>query len=246
MSSSILQIFDPATDTEYYDLSKLYVLAEMLIDDKTKGLVLAAILTRSEQPFPNGKLLYPDLQCVKVIYEGTPEESPARRLLVELYTEFIEDSFTRDELSEIPKDFLCDLSSNMLASRLSLNAQTSLEDNYAMTVKSLTTEQKLRKVVQDELNATKKTLKEKEASLAHKTKALSDKDAELAAEKKERDRTQKELTATDKTLKKKEARIVEESKARNAAQQKLSNVKKELETARKKIADLEKMFNTKK
>jgi hypothetical protein len=70
-------------------LGKLYVLAEMLMDDTTKDTVHTAILTRLKEPFADGLRCYPGLDAVNIIYGGTTQGNPARRLLIDLYTDFI-------------------------------------------------------------------------------------------------------------------------------------------------------------
>jgi hypothetical protein len=54
------------------------------MDDQAKAAVLAAISARSKEPFSDGELYYPAIDSVQIIYEGTLEDSSARKLLVEL------------------------------------------------------------------------------------------------------------------------------------------------------------------
>ncbi|KAF3047463.1 hypothetical protein E8E12_007761 [Didymella heteroderae] len=68
---------------EYLILSKLYVLAEKLVDETTKQLVLSAIKCRAEDcSYILQEYCLPELDSVRVIYDGTPASSPARELLV--------------------------------------------------------------------------------------------------------------------------------------------------------------------
>ncbi|KAH8726650.1 hypothetical protein GQ44DRAFT_758602 [Phaeosphaeriaceae sp. PMI808] len=61
-------------------LAKLYVLGEALLDRAFQGAVMTAIMDNCEdvQDFPCA-------EAIATIYAGTPEGSPARRLLVDLW-----------------------------------------------------------------------------------------------------------------------------------------------------------------
>ncbi|KAF2869218.1 hypothetical protein BDV95DRAFT_621071 [Massariosphaeria phaeospora] len=96
-------------DAEYIALGQLYVLVEKLIDEQAKSSVLAALLARTKQVSATGKTHYPGLNCVQIIYEGTPLGSPARATLISIYNEHGDQSFLNDRY-EIPKDFFYDLS----------------------------------------------------------------------------------------------------------------------------------------
>ncbi|KAF3049218.1 hypothetical protein E8E11_005861 [Didymella keratinophila] len=78
-------------------LNKLYVLAEKILDDTTKNMALTAMDTRANKSQERPSTRCPDVHSIKVIYEGTPEKSPAR--------------------SEFLKDFLYDLSISLLEKR---------------------------------------------------------------------------------------------------------------------------------
>ncbi|KAF2033227.1 hypothetical protein EK21DRAFT_86349 [Setomelanomma holmii] len=99
---------------EYASLSKLFVLAEKLVDDESKKLILSAILARSKEPFSDEIVYYPALDSVQIIYEGTVEDSPARHLLVQLYANFGNAAFIETDVDGIPQEFLYHLSRYML------------------------------------------------------------------------------------------------------------------------------------
>lgn len=105
-----------ATD-EYISLAKFYVLAENLLDQTTKGIVLTAISARAEESCPDKSHDFPAIDSVQVIYEGTVEGSPARRLLVQLYTDFGDSTFLTAKAEVVPKDFIYELSLSMLGRR---------------------------------------------------------------------------------------------------------------------------------
>jgi hypothetical protein len=87
------------------------------MDDQAKAAVLAAISARSKEPFSDGELYYPAIDSVQIIYEGTLEDSSARKLLVELYTNFVVCAFVTEKSEAVPKDFLQDLALSLLVNR---------------------------------------------------------------------------------------------------------------------------------
>ncbi|KAF2827444.1 hypothetical protein CC86DRAFT_439935 [Ophiobolus disseminans] len=101
---------------KYAVLSKLYVLADKLMDDTAKETILAAILARSKEAF-KGSLYYPAIDSIQIIYEGTREGSPARQLMVDLYTDFVTSSFVAEKAEAVPKEFLHDLFISLLTKR---------------------------------------------------------------------------------------------------------------------------------
>ncbi|KAH6010119.1 hypothetical protein HBI67_171860 [Parastagonospora nodorum] len=117
---------------EYATLSKLFVLAEKLMDEDGKTAILAAISARSQEPFSDKILYYPAIDSVQIIYEGTPEHSPARKLLVTLYTNFVTFAFVTEKSDAVPKDFLHDLSLSLLTQRpLSKTLKDALDEEKA-------------------------------------------------------------------------------------------------------------------
>ncbi|KAI4927500.1 hypothetical protein J4E85_006011 [Alternaria conjuncta] len=100
----------------FQPMSELYVLAEMLMDDSTKKSILAAIRKRCESPQFGHSL--PEPSAVRTIYDGTPESSPARRLMVDIFSQRASKERIEHWTTEnLPKDFLLDLSVNLIAQR---------------------------------------------------------------------------------------------------------------------------------
>jgi hypothetical protein len=87
------------------------------VDQTTKGIVLTAISARAEESCPDKLHDFPAIDSVQVIYEGTVEGSPARRLLVQLYTDFGDSTFLTAKAEVVPKDFIHELSLSMLGRR---------------------------------------------------------------------------------------------------------------------------------
>ncbi|KAF2657784.1 hypothetical protein K491DRAFT_578276, partial [Lophiostoma macrostomum CBS 122681] len=99
-------------------LCHLYMLAEKLDDVQTKNTVVEAILSYCTKPQTDGNIYYMGGEPVSVIYSGTPENSPARRLMTDLY------AYRGDQgcMKHCPKDgwppeFLYDLTVSLMAKR---------------------------------------------------------------------------------------------------------------------------------
>jgi hypothetical protein len=106
-------------NAEYIQLAKAYALGELLQDVNFKDAVLDAILIKSRSKASDGRNWFPVGPAIRYIYEGTPETSAARRLLVDLYTyhghgEWLTEWANQDDL---PKQFLLDLAIAVLAKR---------------------------------------------------------------------------------------------------------------------------------
>ncbi|KAL6900427.1 hypothetical protein GGI43DRAFT_383903 [Trichoderma evansii] len=105
---------------EYIQLAKSYALGEMLQDVNFKDAVLDAMLAKSRFKQSDGRSWFPVGPAIRCIYEGTPESSAARRLLVDMYTysghgEWLTEWANKDDL---PKQFLLDLAIALLKKRL--------------------------------------------------------------------------------------------------------------------------------
>lgn len=145
-------------------------MVELLMDDKTKDLVLAAMLARSEEAYTDGHIYFPDLDCINIIYNGTPEGSPARRLLVQFYTENNFDSFCDTKVEDVPKDFLLDLSISLTNTRPLLRHFTHVKDALAQKDRDY---KKQLKTKDDTIQA----LKDSKANLRAQNQALKQKRA---------------------------------------------------------------------
>ncbi|EDU49261.1 BTB POZ domain containing protein [Pyrenophora tritici-repentis] len=104
-------------DTELYaPLSKLYVLAEMLMDDTTKTIVLDAMKAQIDDGPEEDHYCFPEPDAIRIIYKGTTESSPARELMVKFYTDYS----CGEELEELAdlKEFHFDLARSLITKRL--------------------------------------------------------------------------------------------------------------------------------
>lgn len=140
---------DVNSSEEHNKLSKLYVLAEMLMDDLTKNIVLAAILDRSQEAHSDGQLYYPGPTSIQIIYDRTPEGNPARRLLVDLYTTFGDETFKLAEHPDLPKDFFFDLAVNTITKRPTLAHHNNLEAELSLS--KLEVASKIKHITQSEI-----------------------------------------------------------------------------------------------
>lgn len=74
----------PATNFE--DLAALYVYGEKVIDLDFEHAVISAMIRLTRLVQGDGKCYYPVTKAVDCIYEGTLDGSPARQLLVDIFT----------------------------------------------------------------------------------------------------------------------------------------------------------------
>ena len=101
---------------EYRPLMQLYALAERLLDTELRDRLVEAIVAMSRERHPQAKNRnFPGPSEIKIVYENTPESSPLRRLLVDMYvargTQHFEISATNGV------DFLVDVTKALLAER---------------------------------------------------------------------------------------------------------------------------------
>jgi hypothetical protein len=93
----------------------LGVVAEQLVDDTSKNMILETMLSKSREMI-KGERWYPGLTTVKIIYDGTTSGSPARRLMVDFFASFGGEKWLTPDLGiEAPREFLYDLSMKFLA-----------------------------------------------------------------------------------------------------------------------------------
>ncbi|CAG5144639.1 uncharacterized protein ALTATR162_LOCUS1580 [Alternaria atra] len=107
---------------QWLKLCQLYVLAEKLQDTTSKNKIIDGMLVFyqelvKETPLSvNSKRMLPAAATVK-LYEGTPDRSQARKLLLDLYSDFGDESWLRSEQTELPAEFICDVAVRLLQKR---------------------------------------------------------------------------------------------------------------------------------
>ncbi|KAH3910772.1 hypothetical protein HBI56_188370 [Parastagonospora nodorum] len=126
--TDLLYTKEPIGPSDEYDqLCKVYVLAEMLMDDQTKDFLLAAVRAKSEERDADGTGFTSGSPCAQIIYDGTPKGGPLRDLTVKLFTDNSIDDPFRFHDEELPKDFLKELSLSMMTNRPLLSSFNSLQ-----------------------------------------------------------------------------------------------------------------------
>ena len=94
---------------EYTKLAKLYVMSERFLDTGAKNAVTEAIILKSKEVDHPQLPLYPGPEDVKIIYDGTPESRPIRRLLVDIYASYGSLDWVYGKSDAFEKEFLYDV-----------------------------------------------------------------------------------------------------------------------------------------
>ena len=90
-------------ENQYPRLIDLYILADKLIDIRTKNVVVQAMMSRKKEDH-----LKPSATSVAKLYGGTPVSSPARRLFVDIYADSFRHQDVREDWEDLPAEFLQD------------------------------------------------------------------------------------------------------------------------------------------
>lgn len=101
---------------EHSVLLQVYVLAEKLQDVQTKNHAIRAVLDLSDLHSANGIWATPSIDAVNMVYNGTTEASPARRLLVDLFSTIYISSIL-DLGGDMHKDFRSELGKTLMKLR---------------------------------------------------------------------------------------------------------------------------------
>lgn len=106
--------WEPESDG-YHTLAYAYVLGDRLLDTRFKNAIVDAyvLYARGAQP---AKRYYPSNEEIRILYEGTREDAPIRKLLVDIWTvrgrsEWIESD------GDLPREFLADVTKGLLRAR---------------------------------------------------------------------------------------------------------------------------------
>jgi hypothetical protein len=110
---------------EWTKLSRLFVLAEKLVDLTAKNQIvdgMHAFFNELVKKNPTGLQVERILPAAatKQLYEGTPERSQARKLIVDLYAGSADESWLRDSKSLLPEEFVYDVAIRLLQKRPSM------------------------------------------------------------------------------------------------------------------------------
>ncbi|KAL3477662.1 hypothetical protein BJX99DRAFT_269739 [Aspergillus californicus] len=103
-------------DDRYLQLAKAYVLGNKLLCIKFQNDIIDAFIEKSDWRGEHGVGLFPDEDCVMVVYGNSMPSSPIRRLLVNMYVEHGDGSWLRksEGAGIYPRAFLTDLAIELL------------------------------------------------------------------------------------------------------------------------------------
>jgi hypothetical protein len=126
-----------ASDEPFLILGKLYVLTEKLIDKETQRSIQSAMdLYQSGKfsEFYEPRFVWPGIDSINTIYNGTPEKSAARKWIVDMYAVHVArepDLFPSAQ--EFPHDFLVDLIKSLITSWARPSTHDALKHKLAET-----------------------------------------------------------------------------------------------------------------
>lgn len=107
-----------STTERYHTLAYAYVLGERLLDTDFKNAIADAYVLYA-RGIPPSRRYYPSNEEIRIIYEGTREESPIRQLLVDIWycrgkAEWLEKD------ADLPREFLTNVVRELLRVRVSV------------------------------------------------------------------------------------------------------------------------------
>lgn len=109
---------------EWQRLCRLYVLAERLQDIETKNLVIDGMFLHLQETVPlfSSTVIGKDranvgMNSLKLLYEHTPENSPARRLAVDFYAKSGRAEWLQSSKGEYPEEFVFDVAIRLMQKR---------------------------------------------------------------------------------------------------------------------------------
>lgn len=116
---------DEIPGPDFDSLGELYVLGEHLIDTAFQDAVISVLVGLTRKKDQDDVNYYPGFSTVNIIYEGTTDKSPARRLLVDLHVRHGNENWIKDHCVKNGSDcfnheFLTDLSQALLKDRVLL------------------------------------------------------------------------------------------------------------------------------
>ncbi len=109
---------------EWLKLTRLFVLAEKLQDQRAKNKVIDGMHAMFHQYVVKG-VQRPDMtpsaraETIRELYDGTPSCSPARKLVVDLYADVGEEQWLFNGQYELPEDFVYDVAIALIRRRSS-------------------------------------------------------------------------------------------------------------------------------
>ena len=107
-----LPIASDETQHQFGSMITLYVLAEKLVDIKSKNLLIGTMIARSNEGF------FPTAESIQSLYRGTSKGNKVRRLLADIFAEKSESNkFRKRNKAALPSEFWNDLAMALFAYR---------------------------------------------------------------------------------------------------------------------------------
>ncbi|KAF2827252.1 hypothetical protein CC86DRAFT_208688 [Ophiobolus disseminans] len=104
---------DGPKNPEYLVLFRCYIISDKFVDIEFNKVVLNSIVDALEyQPYYSP--CYPGQGPIRIIYDGTTEGAPARRLLVDLWVKYVGESWVKHIHAGLPHDFVVEFSRALL------------------------------------------------------------------------------------------------------------------------------------
>ena len=103
--------FENILGAEYEDLFRFYILAEKFLDVAAKNTSIRAVIATRGIKHSNGTC-GPGYYQLAVVYEGTPVNSPCRRILIDTLSQYSAsyvETALKNHINSIPKEALADL-----------------------------------------------------------------------------------------------------------------------------------------
>ncbi|KAH7138018.1 hypothetical protein B0J11DRAFT_513407 [Dendryphion nanum] len=102
-------------DNGYHNLAYAYVLGERLMDPAFKNAIIDAYVLYARGS-PPAKRCYPSNEEIRILYEGTHEDSPIRKLLIDIWTARGKWEWVQMD-PDLPNEFLMEVTKGLLKSR---------------------------------------------------------------------------------------------------------------------------------
>lgn len=110
---------EPGSTEGCHTLAYAYVLGERLLDISFKNAIADAYVLYARGSAP-AKRYYPGNEEIRIIYEGTRESSPIRKLLVDIWCCRGKHEWIEQDADLLPKDFLVEVTKALLKLRTSV------------------------------------------------------------------------------------------------------------------------------
>lgn len=105
----------PMDDGEFDFLARLYCFAERTCCDAFADDIIDAMALKTDEVANDGTRTFPSHSAIMILYSGTPSGSPARRFVVDMYTEFAIPAWIPKETAANHPEFLKEVLREALA-----------------------------------------------------------------------------------------------------------------------------------